>query len=93
MGGGDGRLGEIDAKRTHVHAVQEGAKVLGEAREALVEELQVHEVGFQVGHGVAELGELRFERREVLLGVVVVVGAEVCGGGAGVVAWGCLRGA
>lgn len=47
------RLREIDTKSAHVHAVEEGAEVLGEAAERFVEELEVHEVGFQVGHAVA----------------------------------------
>lgn len=38
-------FGEIDAERAHVHAVQKGAKALVEAAQALVQQLQVHEVG------------------------------------------------
>lgn len=46
-------LREIDAERAHVEPVQEAAEALVEAAEAFVQELQVHEVGFEVGHAVA----------------------------------------
>lgn len=50
-------LGEVYAESAHVQSVEEAAKALVEAIETLVQELQVHEVGFQVGHTVAQLGE------------------------------------
>lgn len=56
-----GRLGELDAKRIHVDAVQEAGKALGEARQALVHDLEVHHVCLEVGHGVGELCKRRLE--------------------------------
>lgn len=50
-------LGEINTESIHVQAVEEGGEALVESLEALVHELEVHEVGFQIGHGVGELGE------------------------------------
>lgn len=60
----DRRFREIDAKGRHVHAVKECAKVLVEAREGLIEKLEMHHVGFEVGHCVAEFAECGFEGRE-----------------------------
>jgi hypothetical protein len=54
-------LREIHAESAHVQSVEEAAKALVEAIEALVQELQVHEVGFKVGHTVAQLGKSWFE--------------------------------
>lgn len=39
-------LGEVHAERAHVQSVEEAAEAFVEAVEALVQELQVHEVGF-----------------------------------------------
>lgn len=58
------RLGEIDTKRTHVETVEEAGKVLVEARDGLVQDLQVHHVGLEVGHAVAELGKGGLEALE-----------------------------
>lgn len=52
-------LWEVDAESTHVHAVEEGAKAFVEAVQTLVQQLQVHHVGFQVGHSVCEFAESR----------------------------------
>ena len=71
----DGRFREVDAESAHVHAVEEGAEVLVEAAEAFVQELQVHEVGFQVGHAVAEFGEGGFQGCEREFGVRGACGA------------------
>jgi hypothetical protein len=57
---GDRAFGEIYAKGIHVHSVEKGGEALREPRQTLVHELQVHEVGFQVGHAVAEFCELVF---------------------------------
>jgi hypothetical protein len=54
-------LGEIHAESAHIQSIEEAAKALVEAIETLVQELQVHEVGFQIGHAVAQLGECWFE--------------------------------
>jgi hypothetical protein len=37
---------EINTKSAHVQTVEESAKVLVEAVQALIQKLQVHEVGF-----------------------------------------------
>jgi hypothetical protein len=55
-------LREIHAESAHIQPIEEAAKALVEAIETLVQELQVHEVGFQIGHAVAQLGECWFER-------------------------------
>jgi hypothetical protein len=55
------RLWEIDTEGPDVESVQKGGKALAEPRQALVHELQVHEVGFEVGHAVCEFGELGFQ--------------------------------
>ena len=39
-------LGEVHAERAHVQSVEEAAEAFVEAVEALVQVLQVHEVGF-----------------------------------------------
>lgn len=57
-------LGEIHTERVHVQSVEEGGEVLVEARQALVHELQMHEVRFEVGHRVRQLGEGGFEGLE-----------------------------
>lgn len=54
-------LGKINDKRIHVQAVQETRKALSKPAEALVHELKVHQVRFQVGHRVTELGKLGLE--------------------------------
>lgn len=45
-------LGKIHTKSVHIQAVQEGSEALVETLETLVHELEMHEVGFEVGHGV-----------------------------------------
>jgi hypothetical protein len=55
-------LREIHAESAHIQPIEEAAKALVEAIETLVQELQVHEVGFQIGHAVAQLGKCWFER-------------------------------
>jgi len=40
------RLGKIDTESTHVEPVQEARKVLVEARNGLVEDLEVQHIGF-----------------------------------------------
>ena len=55
-------LWEIDAERVHIQAVQETSKTLAEPRQALVHQLQMHEVGLKIGHGVCQLRELRLQR-------------------------------
>lgn len=60
-------LSKINTERAHVHAVEESTKVLVEAAYAFVQELEVHHVGFEIGHAVAEFGEgwLEGVQREV----------------------------
>lgn len=48
---------EIDAESIHVHAVEKPSEALREARQAFVHQLQLHEVLFEIGHGIAELSE------------------------------------
>ena len=55
-------LRKINTKSTHIHAVEKGAEVLVETTQAFIQELQVHHIGFQVSHTVAELSEGRLER-------------------------------
>lgn len=62
-------LGKIHHKGIHVQAVQETRKTLAKAAQTLVHELQVHEIGLQVGHGVGELGKLRLQGVERLVSV------------------------
>lgn len=53
-------LREIDTESPDVEAIEESGEALAETRQALVHKLKVHEVGFQVGHAVSQLGELGF---------------------------------
>lgn len=48
-------LGELDAPRIHLNAIQERRKALIEARHALVNKLQVLQVLLEVGKAVIEL--------------------------------------
>ena len=57
-------LWEVDAKSIHVHAVQEGTEILVEAGYRFVQQLQMHHVGFQVSHGIAELAKCWLESGE-----------------------------
>lgn len=54
-------LWEIHTKRVHIHAVQETSEALAKARQTLVHQLQVHEVGLQVSHGVCKFRKLRLQ--------------------------------
>ena len=54
-------LWEINAESVHVHAVQESGEALAEPRQALMHDLQGHEVLLQIRHGVAEFRELILE--------------------------------
>ena len=54
-------LWEIHTESIHVQSVQEAGEALAEARQALMHQLQVHEVGFKVSHGVGQFGELWFQ--------------------------------
>lgn len=54
-------LWEVHAESVHVQSVQEAGEALTEARQTLVHQLQVHEIGFKIGHGVGQLGELWFQ--------------------------------
>lgn len=57
-------LGEIHTERIHVQPIQEASKALAEARQALVHELKMHHVGFEIGNGIRQLGEGGLERVE-----------------------------
>jgi hypothetical protein len=74
-------LWEVDTESTHIHAVEESAKAFIEAVQTLVEQLQVHHVGFQIGHSIGEFAECRFQGFEgnSLVGEVVAG----CGSGDG----------
>lgn len=50
-------LWKINAESIHVHSIQEACKAFIEPAQALVHQLQMHEIGFQIGHGVRKLGE------------------------------------
>lgn len=54
-------LWEVNTKGIHIEPVEETSKALAEASQALVHELEVHQVRLQVGHGVGELAELGLE--------------------------------
>lgn len=60
-------LRKVNTKRAHIHAVQKRAKVFVESPKTLIEELQVHHVGLQIGHAIAQLCECRLQgvEREV----------------------------
>jgi hypothetical protein len=53
----DAYLWKVDTEGVHVHAVEKASKALGEARQALMHQLQLDKIRLEVGHGVAELGE------------------------------------
>lgn len=52
---------EIDHERVRVETVEEACKAYTEPAETLVHQLKVHEICFEIGHRVTELGELWFE--------------------------------
>lgn len=54
-------LRKVDAKCIHVETVQEASKRLAKAGKALVHDLEVHHVDFQIGHGVRKFREGRLE--------------------------------
>jgi hypothetical protein len=74
-------LWKVDTESTHVHAVEEGTKTFVEAVQTLVQQLEVHHVGFQIGHSIGEFAKSRFQsfERDGLVGEVVAG----CGGGHG----------
>lgn len=43
-------LWEVNAESIHIHPIQEARKTLVEARQALMHQLQVHEICFQISH-------------------------------------------
>lgn len=47
-----GSLHEINTKRIHIHAIQKGAKALGEAGQALMHQLQMEHVGLQISQAI-----------------------------------------
>lgn len=46
-------LWKVYTERAHVQSIEKASKALVEAVQALIEELQVHEIRFQVGHAIA----------------------------------------
>ena len=68
---GPAHLGKIDAEGIHVEAVEEAGETFAKTRQALVHELEVHHVGFEVGHGIRQLGEGRLEGVEREWGIAV----------------------
>lgn len=72
-------LWEVDAERVDLEAVEEAGKALIEARQALVHDLHVHEVGLEVRHAVSQLTECGLERIEWARPVVGRVGRCVRG--------------
>ena len=57
-------LRKIYAESIHIQAIKETCKTLAESRQALVHQLQVHEISFQVSHGVGEFSKCGLERRQ-----------------------------
>lgn len=53
-------LRKVYTEGAHVHAVEEAAETLVETAKAFVQELEVHEVGLEIGHAVTQFGELGF---------------------------------
>lgn len=74
-------LWEVDTESTHVHAVEESAKTFVEAVQTLVQQLQVHHIGFQIGHSIGEFTKSGFQgfERDSLVGEVIAG----CGSGDG----------
>jgi hypothetical protein len=70
---------KVDAEGTHVHAVEKGAKAVVEAVQTLVQELQVHHVGFQIGHSISEFSKGRLKGLERDGGIGI--GGRGCGSG------------
>lgn len=54
-------LWEIHAESVHIQPIQETGKTLTETRQAFVHQLQVHEIGLEIGHGVGQFRELRLQ--------------------------------
>lgn len=55
-------LGEIDAESIHIQAIKKTGEIFAETRQTLVHQLQVHEVGFQIGHGIGQFCKLWLQR-------------------------------
>lgn len=79
-------LGKINTKRIDLHAMQEPSEALPEAAQTLMQQLEMHKVGLEVGHAVGELGEGGLE------GVERGVEGGVFGGGVGGAAEGVAGG-
>lgn len=45
-------LREVDTEGVHIQSVEETSEALTKARQALMHKLEVHHVGFEIGHGV-----------------------------------------
>lgn len=54
-------LRKVDAKRVHVQAVEKTGEALAKPRQALVHQLEVHDVGLQIGHRVCQFRKLRLQ--------------------------------
>lgn len=63
-------FGKVDTEGTHVHAVEESAEAFVEAVQTLVQQLQVHHVGLQIGHTICEFTKCGFQgfERDSLVG-------------------------
>lgn len=51
-------LWEIHTEGVHVHAVEKTGEAFAEARQTLMHQLQMHEIGLQIRHGIGQLGKL-----------------------------------
>lgn len=54
-------LWEVYAECIHVKTVEEPSKRFPEPSERLVHELEVHQIGFQVGDRICQLGKCRLK--------------------------------
>jgi hypothetical protein len=77
----DRRFREIYTEGAHVQPVEEPAEILVESAQGLVEQGEMHEVGFEVGHAVAEFAKGMFEGIERV--IVSSCSSAVGGGGLG----------
>lgn len=78
-------LRKIHTKCPHIEPVQKARKALPKPAEALVHELQVHEVRLQIRHRVRQLCKLRLQpvqREGAILGAVIGIVVGVAEGGA-----------
>lgn len=64
-------LRKINTESIHVEAIEKTGKALAEPGQALVHQLEMHHVGFEIGHGIRELGERGLEGVERKRGTAI----------------------